>query len=71
MKLAKNARDSHADQCQISRCAPVSLDPEGQEESNDTPHLTQAPSLAESQGGSYSNIYKDIGLTALAISKYL
>ena len=51
---------SHADQGGKSGGAPMFLGPGGQEESNGTPHLTQAQSLAESQGGgSYSNIYKE------------
>ena len=42
---------SHADQGRKSGGATMFLGPGGQEESNGTPHLTQAPSLAESQGG--------------------
>ena len=36
---------SHADQGRKSGGAPMFLGPGGQEESNGTPHLTQAPSL--------------------------
>ena len=48
---------SYADQGRKSRGAPMFLGPGGQEESNGTQHLTQAPSLAESQGGGVVQIY--------------
>ena len=42
---------SHADQGWKSGVPSIFLGPGGQEEPNGTPHLTLAPSLAESQGG--------------------
>ena len=42
------------------------LGPGGQEESNGTPHLTQAQSHAESQGGGVTNIYKDASAEGVA-----
>ena len=62
---------SHADQGWKSGVPSIFLGPGGQEEPNGTPHLTQAPSLAESQGGgSYSNIYKDDNTQEPKLSKH-
>ena len=48
---------SYADQGRKSGGAWMFLGPGGQEESNGTPHLTLAPSQAESQGGVVVQIY--------------